>query len=99
MAADVAVEVEETTAFALAEKSKLIKSLRRFDMVFFTICAFVGLDTLGTVANKGPEGFLWLVVLAIVFVAPYMLVMSEIGSRVAQGGGWCEWTKLACRRS
>ena len=45
MAANVAVE--QTTAFALAEKAKLVKSLRRFDMVFFTICAFVGLDTLG----------------------------------------------------
>ena len=49
-------DVEQTTAFALAEKGKLIKSLRRFDMVFFTICAFVGLDTLGTVAQNGPAG-------------------------------------------
>ena len=46
--------LEQTTALALAEKSKLIKSLRRFDMVFFTVCAFVGLDTLGTVASNGP---------------------------------------------
>jgi len=85
-------DVEQTTAFALAEKGKLIKSLRRFDMVFFTICAFVGLDTLGTVAQNGPEGFLWLVVLAVVFVAPYMLVMSEIGSAFTQEGGPYEWT-------
>jgi amino acid transporter len=90
--------VEQTTAFALAEKSKLVKSLRRFDMVFFTICAFVGLDTLGTVAQNGPEGFLWLVVLAVVFVAPYMLVMSEIGSAFTQEGGPYEWTKLAFGR-
>ena len=41
------VPVEHTTQLALAEKSKLKKSLRRFDMVFFTVCAFVGLDTLG----------------------------------------------------
>ncbi|MBV8081218.1 MAG: APC family permease, partial [Actinobacteria bacterium] len=54
------------TALANEERSKLIKSLRRFDMVFFTVCAFVGLDTLGTVANKGPQGFFWLVVLALV---------------------------------
>jgi glutamate:GABA antiporter len=91
-------EVEHTTAFAVAEKGKLIKSLRRFDMVFFTICAFVGLDTLGTVAQNGPEGFLWLVVLAVVFVAPYMLVMSEIGSAFTQEGGPYEWTKLAFGR-
>jgi amino acid transporter len=89
---------EQTTSFALAEKSKLIKSLRRFDMVFFTVCAFVGLDTLGTVASNGPEGFLWLVILAVVFVAPYMLLMSEVGSAFTQEGGPYEWTKMAFGR-
>ena len=89
---------ENTTAFALAEKSKLVKSLRRFDMVFFTLCAFVGLDTLGTVAAKGPQGFFWLVVLAVVFVAPYMLVMAEVGSAFTMEGGPYEWVKLAFGR-
>jgi amino acid transporter len=93
-----ALEVEHTTKLALQEKGKLIKSLRRFDMVFFTVCAFVGLDTLGTVANKGPEGFFWLVVLALVFVAPYMLLMAEVGSAFTQEGGPYEWTKLAFGR-
>lgn len=87
-----------STTFALAEKSKLIKSLRRFDMVFFTICAFVGLDTLGTVASNGPEGFFWLVFLAIFFVAPYMLVMAEVGSAFTMEGGPYEWVKLAFGR-
>src|SRR2546421_4000864 len=91
-------EVERTTALAIQERSKLIKSLRRFDMVFFTVCAFVGLDTLGTVAKNGPEGFLWLVLLAIVFVAPYMLLMAEVGSAFTQEGGPYEWTKLAFGR-
>src|SRR5436305_11490607 len=90
--------VEQTTAFALSEKRKLVKSLRRFDLVFFTICAFVGLDTLGTVAQNGPEGFLWLVVLAVIFVAPYMLLMAEVGSAFTQEGGPYEWTKLAFGR-
>ncbi|HEY3961341.1 MAG TPA: amino acid permease, partial [Gaiellaceae bacterium] len=89
---------EQTTAFALVEKSKLIKSLRRFDMVFFTVCAFVGLDTLGTVASNGAEGFLWLIVLAVVFVAPYMLMMAEVGSAFTQEGGPYEWTKMAFGR-
>jgi glutamate:GABA antiporter len=92
------VGVEQTTAFALAEKGKLIKSLRRFDMVFFTICAFVGLDTLGSVAQNGPQGFLWLVVLAVVFVAPYMLLTSEVGAAFTQEGGPYEWTKMAFGR-
>jgi glutamate:GABA antiporter len=91
-------DVEHTTRFALQEKSKLIKSLRRFDMVFFTICAFVGLDTLGTVASNGPEGFFWLVFLAIFFVAPYMLVMAEVGSAFTMEGGPYEWVKLAFGR-
>jgi glutamate:GABA antiporter len=93
-----ALEVEHTTALALQEKGKLIKSLRRFDMVFFTVCAFVGLDTLGTVANKGPEGFFWLVLLAVVFVAPYMLLIAEVGAAFTQEGGPYEWTKLAFGR-
>jgi amino acid transporter len=93
-----AVAAEQTTAFALAEKSKLIKSLRRFDMVFFTVCAFVGLDTLGTVASNGPQGFLWLVILAVVFVVPYMLLMAEVGSAFTQEGGPYEWTKMAFGR-
>jgi amino acid transporter len=90
--------VARDTAFARAEKTKLIKSLRRFDMLFFTVCAFVGLDTLGTVANNGPEGFTWLVVLALVFVAPYMLLMAEVGSAFTQEGGPYEWVKIAFGR-
>jgi amino acid transporter len=89
---------EHTTALALHEKTKLIKSLRRFDMVFFTVCAFVGLDTLGTVASNGPEGFTWLVVLAVVFVLPYMLLMAEVGAAFTQEGGPYEWMKLAWGR-
>jgi len=90
--------VETTTALALEEKGKLIKSLRRFDMVFFTVCAFVGLDTLGSVASNGPEGFFWLVLLALLFVVPYMLLISEVGSAFTQEGGPYEWVKLAFGR-
>jgi len=91
-------DVEQTTALALEEKSKLVKSLRRFDMVFFTICAFVGLDTLGTVASNGAQGFTWLVVLAVLFVAPYALMLSEVGAAFTQEGGPYEWAKMAFGR-
>jgi amino acid transporter len=92
------IEHETTTALAAHEKTKLIKSLRRFDMVFFTVCAFVGLDTLGKVAASGPEGFVWLAVLALIFVAPYMLMMAEIGSAFTMEGGPYEWVRLAFGR-
>ena len=91
-------EFEETTELALQEKRKLHRSLRRFDMVFFTVCAFVGLDTLGTVASNGPQGFFWLLLLAVAFVLPYALVMAEVGSAFTQEGGPYEWTKLAFGR-
>src|SRR6478736_327023 len=93
-----AAVAEQTTALALAEKSKLIKSLRRLDMVGFTVCAVVGRDTLGLVAQQGPQGFFWLFVLALVFVAPYMLVMAEVGSAFTMEGGPYEWVKLAFGR-
>jgi amino acid transporter len=89
---------ENTTALAIAEKQKLIRSLGRFDMTFFTVCAFVGLDTLGIVADNGAEAFTWLIVLALSFVFPYMLLMSEVGSAFTQEGGPYEWTKLAFGR-
>jgi amino acid transporter len=91
-------DTEQTTTLALQEKSKLQKSLRRFDLFFFTVCAFVGLDTLGLVASNGPQGFTWLIVLAVLFVAPYALLMAEVGSAFTQEGGPYEWTKLAFGR-
>src|SRR3954471_17551840 len=89
---------EQTTAMALQEKGKLIKSLSRFDMVFFTVCAFVGLDTLGTVASNGSQGFLWLLITAALFVVPYMLLMAEVGAAFTQEGGPYEWVKMAFGR-
>ena len=90
--------LEETTSFALEEKGKLIKSLTRLDMVLFTVCAFVGLDTLGTVASYGPQGFVWLVVLGLLFVLPYALLMGEVGAAFTEEGGPYEWMKLAWGR-
>ncbi len=90
--------LEETTEFAVHEKAKLVKSLRRFDMVLFTVCAFVGLDTLGTVASNGPQGFFWLVFLAAFFVLPYALALAEVGSSFTEEGGPYEWMKLAWGR-
>jgi amino acid transporter len=90
--------VERTTAMALAEKKKLVKSLRRFDMLFFTICALVGLDTLGQVSSYGAATFTWVAILAVLFLLPYALVMSELGTAFPQEGGPYEWMKLAWGR-
>ena len=81
------VAVEHTTALALEEKAKLHKSLRRLDMVLFTVCALVGLDTLGKVSGYGPQTFAWVVILAVTFLLPYALVMAELGTAFPQEGG------------
>jgi amino acid transporter len=92
------VEVEHSTTMAVEEKKKLQKALRRFDMLFFTVCALVGLDTLGQVSGWGAQTFTWLIVLAVLFVLPYALLMAELGSAFTQEGGPYEWMKLSWGR-
>jgi amino acid transporter len=94
----VGTEVEHTTAAALEEKTKLQKHFGRFDMFFFLVCTLVGLDTIGTVANKGPQAFTWLIFLALFFFFPYALLTSELGSTFTEEGGPYVWTKLALGR-
>jgi amino acid transporter len=88
-----------TTAEGLEEKSKLQKHFRRIDMLLFTVCALVGLDTLGQVSGFGASTFSWLVLLAIFFLFPYALIMAELGTTFAQEGGPYEWMKMAWGRA
>src|ERR1700755_2208108 len=90
--------VEHTTAAALEEKKKLKKHFGRFDMLFFLICTLVGLDTLGSCANQGAQGFTWLAFLALVFFVPYALLTAELGSTFPEEGGSYIWVKLAFGR-
>ena len=52
MAADHVTEVAEGT-LAIKEKAKLRKVLRRFDLVLFTACAIVGLDSVAAPPRPG----------------------------------------------
>jgi glutamate:GABA antiporter len=90
--------VEHTTTAAVEEKAKLQKHFGRFDMFFFLVCTLVGLDTIGSVANKGAQGFTWLIFLVPVFFIPYALLTSELGSTFTEEGGPYVWTKLALGR-
>ena len=51
------------------------------------VCTLVGLDTIGSVASNGAEGFTWLIVLAIAFFAPYALLTSKLGTTFPAEGG------------
>ncbi|MEI7761551.1 MAG: APC family permease [Thermoleophilia bacterium] len=89
---------EHTTQLALQEKANLRKVFRRTDMILFTVCATVGLDLIGTLAGLGLEAVVWIIVLALCFVLPYGLLMSELGSSFPEQGGPYEWVKLAFGR-
>lgn len=96
--ASAAVELDQTTAAALEEKTKLQKHFGRFDMFFFLVCTLVGLDTIGAVASNGAQGFTWLIFLAVVFFLPYAFLTAELGSTFTAEGGPYIWTKLALGR-
>jgi glutamate:GABA antiporter len=83
---------------AVQEKAKLRKVLRRFDLVLFTACAIVGLDTVAFAASIGGEAITWLVGSLVLFLIPYGLLTAELGSTFPYEGGVYEWVKLAFGR-
>src|SRR6195952_1154414 len=86
------------TAYAAEQKQHLVKTLGRFDMVFFTVAVIVGLDLIGQAASNGYEAFTWTIVLVVLFLVPYGLVMAEVGSAFTAEGGPYEWVKLGMGR-
>jgi amino acid transporter len=87
----------ETAAVAelVAEKRKLKKSLFRFDMIFFTVCAIVALDTVGQSSSYGAQAVFWLVVSAVTFLIPYGLITAELGAAFPTEGATYDWVRLA----
>jgi amino acid transporter len=86
---------EVTSQATIEEKKKLRKEFSLFDMMFVTIAAIVGIDTLGAVSSNGAQALTWLLISAITFFIPYGLLTAELGSTFTQEGGIYEWCKLA----
>jgi len=90
--------VEVVTEAAAEETAKLRRHFGRFDVFFFLICTLVGLDTIGSVAAHGGEGFTWLLFLSVLFFAPYAMLTSELGTAFPEEGGPYVWTRMAFGR-
>ena len=88
----------DLTCDYLAEKSKLRKSFGRKEVLFFSICSVIGLDTIGVVAAAGPEAISWMAVLAIVFLIPASMVIAELSAAFTVQGGPYLWVRLAFGR-
>jgi len=86
---------EVTSSAALEEKKKLKKEFKYLDMIFYTLAALIGLDTIGAFASNGTQALTWLVISAITFLLPYALITAELGSSFTQEGGMYEWCKMA----
>jgi glutamate:GABA antiporter len=80
------------------EKSKLRKVLGRFDLVFFTASAIVGLDTVAFAASVGGQAVLWLGISLLLFLIPYGMLVAELGSTFPVEGGPYAWTRMALGR-
>ena len=84
---------------ATREKAKLRKVLRRFDLILFTACAIVGLDSVAAAAQAGAQAVTWLVISLIVFLIPYGMLTAELGSAFPVEGGPYEWARMGFGRA
>ena len=98
MAAENAGDYGAQGSLAIQEKAKLRKVLRRFDLVFFTACAIVGLDSVAAAAEAGAQAITWLVISLVLFLIPYGMITAELGSAFPVEGGPYEWAKMAFGR-
>ena len=78
------------------EKAKLKRVLRRWDLVFFSVCAIISLDAISGVAKFGLwQGVTWFVVFVFVFLLPYGLISAELASTFPVEGGIYTWVRMA----
>ena len=80
------------------EKAKLRRVLGRFDLVFFTASAIVGLDTVAFAASTGGQAIVWLAISFLIFLIPYGMLVAELGSAFPVEGGPYAWTRMSLGR-
>jgi glutamate:GABA antiporter len=81
------------------QKSKLRKVLRRFDLVLFTACAIVSLDSTAAVSQAGAQAITWLLISLVIFLVPYGMLVAELGSAFPVEGGPYEWARMSFGRA
>lgn len=79
----------------LAERKNFRKDFGRKEVLFFSLCSVIGLETIALVAAAGPQAISWMAVLAIVFLIPAAMVFAELSSTFTFQGGPYMWIRLA----
>ena len=85
----------QTGSVAVLETPALERVLGRADLVLFTVCAILTIDTLASSAAMGFAWFSWWVITMTVFFIPYGLITAELGSAWPGEGGVYVWVREA----
>jgi len=64
-------------------------------LALFSLCAVIAVDTLTASASIGVSAISWWLITLIVFVVPYCLIISELGTTYPGDGGIYDWVKQA----
>jgi amino acid transporter len=80
---------------AAAAPHGLERVLGRADLVLFTVCAILTIDTLASSAAMGLAWFSWWAITMTVFFIPYGLITAELGSAWPGEGGVYIWVREA----
>ncbi|MEA4811519.1 MAG: APC family permease [Anaerolineaceae bacterium] len=86
----------ETTLNAFEKKPEGFKKVfRGLDMILFTVCAILVVDTLSPSAAIGPSSISWWLITLVLFFIPYGLITAELGTAYPEQGGLYIWVKKA----
>ncbi|MFY9552577.1 MAG: APC family permease [Thermoanaerobaculia bacterium] len=88
-------KIETGTLAATPPSPALERVLGRWDLVLFTVCAILTIDTLASSAAMGAAWFSWWVITMTVFFIPYGLITAELGSAWPGEGGVYIWVREA----
>ncbi len=88
-------QTETGTLAANPQSPALERVLGRWDLVLFTVCAILTIDTLASSAAMGAAWFSWWAITMVVFFIPYGLITAELGSAWPGEGGVYIWVREA----
>jgi glutamate:GABA antiporter len=94
-----AADALQDGSLVVQEKAKLRRVLGRVDLVLFTACAIVGLDSVAQAAEAGAQAITWLVISLVLFLIPYGMLTAELGAAFPVEGGPYEWARMAFGRA
>ena len=92
-------DVDQHEISVQREKAKLSRSLNGFHTVFLILAASISMEVIGQVSSFGAETFAWIAVLAVLYLVPSALIITELACAYPLEGGLYVWLKRAYGKS